>query len=226
MTYLLGIHILFSGLGLLTGALALGARKGSLGHRLSGKVFVVAMVVMGGTSAWLAGVDGVWLDMMSGLLVCYLVVSSWLTMRPRNQRYAVGMMLMGVGVVAGYLLVAWLTIQSGERRPGVPPGVGLFFATIVGLAVISDCRLLMGRALTVRQRLARHLWRMCFALFMATVSFFISRAHLFPEMVQESGVLVLLGVAPILFMVFWLLWIRRGVVQAKILKTTRQSAVR
>lgn len=226
MSNLLGIHIVFSSLALLAGALALVLRKGGLGHRSSGKVFVGAMLTMGGTSAWLAAVDGVWLDVMSGLLVCYLGVSSWLTMRPRNQRYAVGIMLMGVGLVAGYLLVAWVTLQSGERRPGVPSQAGLFFATIVGLAVISDCRLLMGRALTVRQRLARHLWRMCFALFMATGSVFFSRAHLFPASVQESGVLVLLGVAPILCMVFWLLWIRRGVVQAKILKTTRQSVAR
>lgn len=226
MTYLLGIHILFSSLALLTGGLALGLRKGGLGHRNSGKVFVAAMVIMGTTSAWLAAVDGIWLDVMSGLLVCYLVLSSWLTMRPRNQRYALGTTLMGVGLVGGYILVAWVTLQSGERRPGVPPGVGLFFATIVGLAVINDCRLLMGRTLTVPQRLARHLWRMCFALFMATVSFFISRAHLFPEVMQESGVLVLLGVSPILFMVFWLLWIRRKLVVAKILKATRQSVVR
>lgn len=226
MTYLLGIHILFSGLALLTGALALGARKGGLLHRNGGKVFVAAMVIMGVTSAWLAALNGVWLDVMSGLLVCYLVISSWLTMRPSNQGFAVGVMLMGVGLVAGYLLVAWVTLQSGERRPGVPPGVGLFFAIIVGLAVISDCRLLMGRALTVRQRLARHLWRMCFALFMATVSFFISRAHLFPELVQQSGVLVLLGVSPILFMIFWLLWIRREVVVTKIHKATRQSVAR
>lgn len=221
MSILLGIHIVFSSLALVAGVGALGLRKGGLGHRNSGKIFVVAMVIMGGTSAWLAAVHGVWLDMMSGLLVCYLVTSSWLTMRPRSRHLAIGVMLLGVGLVLGYLVVGWVALQSGERRPGVPPGVGLFFATIVTLAVVQDCRLLMGRALTIRQRLARHLWRMCFALFMATVSFFISRAHLFPEAMQTSGVLVLLGVSPMLGMVFWFLWIRRETVIAKILKATR-----
>lgn len=218
MATLLGIHILFSSLALFSGAAALTWRKGGRGHRNSGKVFVVSMLVMGISSAWLAAGAGIWMDVLSGLLVCYLVTTSWLTMRPRAKFYAIGLMLLAAVLVAGYLWVEWVALHTDERRVGVPRGAGLFFAIIIGLALVSDCRLLLGRALTIRQRLVRHLWRMCFALFMATVSFFLARAHLFPEAIQQSGVLTLLGLAPVLCMVFWLIWIRRETVVGAILK--------
>jgi len=47
------------------------------------------------------------------------------------------------------------------------------------------------------KRLARHLWRMCFALFIASASVFLARPHLFPAIFRKSGLLVLLTVASI-----------------------------
>ena len=129
-------------------------------------------------------------------------------MQAPSKAPAIGLLLLGLGLLLGYLLVEWRAFATGEQRQGVPTGAGLVFALVVGLAVIGDIRVLRGRVLSLRQRLVRHLWRMCFALFMATVSFFLSRAQLFPQAIQESGVLVSLGVAPMLLMLFWVLWVR------------------
>jgi hypothetical protein len=58
------------------------------------------------------------------------------------------------------------------------------------------------------QRIARHLWRMCFGLFIASGSVFLARQHLFPAILRTTGVLVFLSVAPLLLMIFWLLRVR------------------
>jgi len=70
-------------------------------------------------------------------------------------------------------------------------------------------------------RIARHLWRMCFGLFIATGSFFLGpanrplrflsaiglRQHFFKTVLREE-VLLFLAVLPLLFMIFWLVRVR------------------
>jgi len=58
------------------------------------------------------------------------------------------------------------------------------------------------------QRIARHLWRMCFALFVAAGSIFLARQHLFPDILQKTGALVFLSFLPLLLLVYWLVRIR------------------
>jgi hypothetical protein len=58
------------------------------------------------------------------------------------------------------------------------------------------------------QRIARHLWRMCFAFFIASASIFLARAHLFPAFMRSTGMLYLLSLFPLLLMIFWLIRIR------------------
>ena len=54
------------------------------------------------------------------------------------------------------------------------------------------------------QRLARHLWRMCFALFMATASFFLGQSQFLPEVMQNIFILVTPVLLVILAMFYWL----------------------
>ena len=206
MDPLLSIHVAGAAVGLVTGAAGLSVRKGSHGHRQIGKIFVYSMLVMALAAAPLAAVAGKWLDVLSALLTTYLVLSAWTTVRPATQWVQVGLLLLAISVALGYLAVEWVAISSGERRPDVPAGAGFVFAAVLTMAAFGDVRLFLGRQLDRRARLTRHLWRMCFALFMATASFFAARPHLFPQLMQDSGALILLALAPLLLLFFW--WVR------------------
>ena len=59
---------------------------------------------------------------------------------------------------------------------GVPSFMMFFMATITVLAAVDDVRMLRLGSLAGAPRLARHLWRMCFALFIGAGFFFDSRA--------------------------------------------------
>lgn len=206
MSTMLAAHAASASVALLAGGAALTLRKGSLRHRRAGTIFLVAMLVMAVSAMPLAYAAGKTLDVLSAMLVCYLVLTSWMTLRPGDRRIGVGLLLLGLITLCGYLWVEWLAARSGIRRPDVPPGVGFVFAGIIAMALIGDGRQLAKRPAVASRRLVRHLWRMCFALFMATVSFFLSRAHLFPDAIRASGLLYGLALAPIVLMTFW--WIR------------------
>jgi len=51
---MLFLHICGGTLGLIAGAAAMIFRKGSRGHRLAGDVFVISMLTLGGTGAYMA----------------------------------------------------------------------------------------------------------------------------------------------------------------------------
>ncbi len=58
--------------------------------------------------------------------------------------------------------------------------------TAAALAALGDARLLAGRRLDGRQRLARHLWRMGVAMLIATMSFFLGQADEFPAWLRHG----------------------------------------
>src|SRR4029077_18350445 len=91
---------------------------------------------------------------------------------------------------------------------GVPAGMYFFLGSIALLAAVGDVRMLVRGGIFGTQRLVRHLWRMCFALFIASASIFIARPHLFPALFRKTGLLFLLGVGPLILMIFWLARVR------------------
>jgi len=83
-----------------------------------------------------------------------------------------------------------------------------FLGSIALLAAVGDVRMLVRGGIFGTQRLVRHLWRMCFALFIASASIFIARPHLFPALFRKTGLLFLLGIGPLILMIFWLVRVR------------------
>jgi hypothetical protein len=53
-------------------------------------------------------------------------------------------------------------------------------------------------------RVRRHLWRMCFAMFIATGSFFLGQANVLPEPLRVRPVRTLLAYLPLMLMFFYL----------------------
>ncbi len=76
------------------------------------------------------------------------------------------------------------------------------------LAAIGDLRAIRLGGLRGSRRLARHLWRMCFGLFIATGSFFLGQMKFIPEPVRIVPLLLVLAFAPILFLFYWMWRVR------------------
>jgi hypothetical protein len=80
--------------------------------------------------------------------------------------------------------------------PPADPVPGAFFATTTLLAAIGDARVVLAGPITGARRLARHLWRMCFARFIASGSFFLGQMNFVPESVRKLPLLLALGDFP------------------------------
>jgi hypothetical protein len=175
-------------------------RKGTRRHRVAGNVFFVAMLVMGFSAAYLGNVVG-------GLLACYLVATAWLTARRREGETSIfdwGAFLFALAI--GVLImvhVGKLVTGAVAPKPGVPVGMIFFLGSVALLAAAGDLRMLV-RGVSGRQRIARHLWRMCFSFFIATGSFFLGQQQVFPKVWRGAAVWFIPALLPLAAMIYWL----------------------
>ena len=206
------LHIASGTLGMLSGFVAVFLRKGSRRHGLAGDVFVISMMSLGATGVYLAALKHQPGNILGGTLTFYLVTTAWLTARSKDAGTGIfdwGALLIVLAVTATELT---LGLEAAMSPTGVkydyPPGPYFFIGSVALLATVGDVRMLVRGGIAGTQRLARHLWRMCFALFIAAASIFLARQQLFPALLQRTGVLVFLSVLPLLLMIFWLLRVR------------------
>ena len=199
------IHICAGVVGVLSGAAAMSFRKGSRWHRVAGNVFFVAMCVMGSTAVYLGNVVG-------GLLACYLVATAWLTARRREGEtnifdWAAFLFALTVGVL---LMAHGVRLATGAvaPKPGVPVGMIFLLGFVALLAATGDLRMLVRGGVFGRQRIVRHLWRMCFSFFIATGSFFLGQQQVFPKAWRGAAVWFVPALLPLAAMIFWLIRVR------------------
>jgi len=205
-------HIFNGTLGMLSGFVAVFLRKGSRRHTLAGQIFVMAMLSMSATGAYMAFLKSQPGNVLGGALTFYLVVTAWMTAKRREGESRVfdWAALPVVLAVAGFEVTYGLEAALGPTglKYGYPAGPYFAFGLVALLAAAGDIRLLVRGGISGAQRLARHLWRMCFALFIAAVSIFLARQQVFPAVLRKTGVLVFLSVLPLLLMIFWLVRVR------------------
>jgi len=209
---ILALHICSGTVGVLSGAAAVSFRKGSPRHRMAGNVFVIAMVSLGTTAVYLALTKSQMTNVFGGVLTFYLAITSWMTVRRREGKPGIFdwiALLAALTVGAVIMTYGFQAAQSPRGlKAGVPSGMYFFLGSIALLAAAGDVRMLIRGGISGTQRLVRHLWRMCFALFIASGSIFIARPHLFPALFRKTGLLFLLGIGPLLLMIFWLVRVR------------------
>ena len=221
MNTLLPIHIAAGGLAIVLGAVALLARKGGTVHRRAGLLFVYAMLVMGAT----ASIIGFRISLTdpnigTGFLTAYFVVTALMTVRPASS-WTRRINVAALTVVVGLALATIVGGVKNVNDPGLSTGgvpfrtigvMSFFLATVMILAAAGDVRILRFGLPRGAPRLARHLWRMCFALFIAAGSFFSIRervARILPEPFTTGPMRAL----PILLLfgaMFYWLWRVRG----------------
>src|SRR5207237_5043417 len=99
---------------------------------------------------------------------------------------------------------------------GVPGPMLFFLGTIMLTAGAGDLRVMRSGALRGAPRLKRHLWRMCFALFIAAGSFFAIRsrvAKILPQPFTTAPMRALHILLVFGAMFYWLWRVRRGTLQ-------------
>jgi hypothetical protein len=213
---LLPIHVAAGGLAIVLGAVALSAKKGGTTHRRNGLLFVGAMLVMGVTGAILGLRSGTTGNVVGGLGTAYFVVTALTTVRPPSpwtRGIDVAALTVAVGLALFHIVAGLEAFNSPTGWSNGAPFQMLFFlATIMMLAAIGDVRILRFGMPRGRPRLARHLWRMCFALFIAAGSFFSIRqrvATILPEPFT-TGPMRALPILLVFAAMFYWLWRLRG----------------
>jgi hypothetical protein len=209
---ILALHIGSGTMGMLSGYAAMFFRKGSRRHGLSGDVFVVSMLVLSATGIWLATLKSEPGNILGGALTFYLVATGWMSANRGNSGTGLfdWVALMGISSIAGVQLT--FGVQAALSPTGLkydyPAWPYFFLGSVALLAALGDVRMLERGSIVGPKRVARHLWRMCFAWFIASASIFTARQERFPAVLRETGVLALLSYLPLLLMVFWFVRVR------------------
>ena len=205
------VHVLGGAIALVSGFVAIVVAKGGRWHRRAGLAFVVSMIVMGAFGT-VVGTYEMKMTGVGGVLSAYLVFTGLTTVRPlasvgRPQHIA----LMIVALLIALFELTVGSIALGMPRGminGVPGGMILFIGTIALLAGIGDWRMLRAGGIQGTRKLARHLWRMCFALFIASGSFFLGQMKFVPEPLRVLPLLAALGVGPLFVLLYWMWRVR------------------
>jgi len=219
------VHICAGTLGLLSRTAAMSFRKGSPRHILTGRVFVASMLTMAVGAVYLAIVRHQPNNIGGGISTFYLIGTGWLTARRRDgETSRFDWVLLLIPLVLGIL--TWMnginTVRSGaSSQDGVPVGMTFFMGSVMLLATAGDLRMLVSGGIRGAKRVARHLWRMCFGLFIAAGSFFLGPSnrplrllstvglgqHL-PQALFSTTLYLILTILPLILLIFWLVRVR------------------
>ncbi len=220
------VHITGGSLALISGFTALYVTKGAGLHRRIGMVFVYSMLTMCtfGTVLAILRNAGPSVNIPAALITASLVVTAVTTVRPPSRpirwlNLAATATTLTVGLVNAKF--AFDAIVNGVHRDGMPAFPFVLFGSIGILATIGDVRIMQSGPLRGARRVARHLWRMSFALLIAALSFFIGQAKVIPKPIRIMPLLAMPLLVVIVTMFYWLWRVRirqslRGIVRINV----------
>ena len=208
LTPMLAVHIAGGIVAVIAGYGALLARKGGAFHRRAGWAFVAGMLVMA-LGAMVVGIErGKYANVLAAVLVSYLVGTAVTTFRSDTPRIARLNAALRAAAPPGALAfaaagVARLTIATGSEG-GVPArsiAVASFLnALVMLLGWRGDVRVARRGMPRGAARVRRHLWRMCYATFAASGSFFLGQPQAVPAPLRVKPVPAVLALLPLLLM--------------------------
>jgi uncharacterized membrane protein len=206
------VHIAFGSAALLSGAGAMAFRKGGRLHAKAGTIFFAAMLVMASTGSVMATLRVERGTMVIGILTFYLVVTSWWTARHRDGRAGrFELLSLGAALALGTIMATFgaMALNSANGRlDSLPASAHFPFAVVMLIAAAGELNFLLRRTLSGRQRVARHVWRMSVALFIAAASFFLGQQDEFTPALKGLPIWFVPPFAILLAMIFWLLRVR------------------
>ena len=197
-------HIIAGSLVLLFGSIALFAPKGLRLHKLAGNIFFTAMIILSLTVVYLE----LQLDEfpIMGIFSLYFASTSWVTVKRQAGkigRFEFCAFLCITMVAITFYKWGWDIIYNEKALEGTLP-IEMYFVlgSVATFAAILDLNMILRGGLVGSHRIARHLWRMCIALLLATMSFLAQ--DIFPEFIQNTGLPWSPVILLILMMIYWL----------------------
>ena len=219
-TLLFALHILGGTIGLVSGTVAVFARKGGPLHRKAGTVFFISMLAMAATAACLAIIRlGQIVNLFIAAFAAYLVLTAWMTVRRPEGRIgstekitlAVALLLCAPFVLLSFEVAFGLPLFFNSAVPIEGPVlVAIYALTAVLLtAALSDIRLVAAGGIAGAPRIARHLWRMCLGLTLAAGSAFTNGLpRLLPGPMHVTPIFFLPQLLVLALLVFWMIRVR------------------
>ena len=210
----LALHIGGGSFGILSGYTAVFVRKGGNLHRISGTVFFASMLAMGTMGLALS----VWIrqfgNIAGGALATYLVLTAWLTVKRKAGTIGRAEIALFAAAFATAGLLLFCGVLATTNAKGTFQGYGaplyFVFGAFATLFAALDLKVILRGGISGAARIARHLWRMCFALFFAAASFFLGQQKVMPAFMHGSPLLFIPALAPLALMIFWLVRVRYG----------------
>jgi uncharacterized membrane protein len=194
MSPILFLHISGAVIGLLSGAMAVVFRKGSGWHAAAGNVFFVSMLCMSSSAAYVAVFERPnRVNLMMGILTFYLVSTAWVAAKRRDGKPGLFDRIALLVVLAdGLAGIAWgfkAAATATRSLDKMPAPFYFVFGTIALLCAVADVRMIARGGYTGARRIARHLWRMCFPLWIAGMSLYPGQAKLFSKALRDTNLL-------------------------------------
>ncbi|MFY0638617.1 hypothetical protein [Maricaulis maris] len=190
------LHILSGTACVGAGGVAFLAPKGKPLHRAAGTVFLVSMLAtaLSGAVIGILEPGRLLITAFAGLLAAYLVLTGWRTARWTTLRPGGFEWVALTAILAGTIGLSTLGALALQSEAGRFLGFAaedyLMLAVMSALGAVADLTLLARGLVSRPHRIARHLWRMGLAYFIAVGSFFTGPgARVFPEALRESGLL-------------------------------------
>jgi hypothetical protein len=209
---ILTLHVAAGAIALLAGGAGLSFQKGSATHRMAGNAFFLSMLVMAASGALIAYLMPVMLSVVGSVLTLYLLATAWAIVAHGTGRpgwFEVGALVVALALGAGSLMWGFEAMNSETGlKDGFPAPPYFIFGSVALLGAAGDFRLILPRGIRGAPRIARHLWRMCFALFIASSAFFLGQAQLFPAVIRHTPALWILGFLPLFLLAYWVVRVR------------------
>ncbi len=206
------VHIAAGTVGIMAGAAALSVAKGERFHRAFGTAFLAAMAITTMTGIALALFIPKRGVVVGGIFTLYFIATAWMIVRRKPGtigalEYAAFLLALGCAAI-DLLFGLEARANPAGRLDGYAPGFFYGFGAFAFFAAILDLNMIRRHGLTGAARIARHLWRMCFALLIGSATFFLGQRKIMPAAIAGSPLpflpeLLVLGV-----MIFWLIRVR------------------
>jgi uncharacterized membrane protein len=203
------IHICSAVVALIAGFLAVLLRKGTDRHRLAGNIFTLSMISMSVSAVYVAMFLRLnRLNAVMGVFAFYLVTTAWKAGRNRDgnagrfERAAMVLVLLDAFVALSFAVQAANT-PDGTLDHFRAPGY-FIFGSVILLFGVADIRMVRRGGAFGPKRIARHLWRMCFALLIAVLSFYPGQAKLFSAAFRQSSLPYVPHILLVGSMAYWM----------------------